>query len=82
MLRKIVSVFLLAAVLFGLDFNTASKDELMSIKGIGNARAEAIIKYRQENKIDSIDDLVKVPGFGLKSVEKIKDELKNNDKVK
>ena len=32
-----------------ININTASKEELDSLKGIGDARAEAIIKYRSEN---------------------------------
>ena len=63
--------FIFAAV----DLNKASKEELMSIKGVGEKKAEAIIEYREKTPFKSVEDLANVKGFGTKSVEKIKSEL-------
>ena len=52
-----------------LDINTASKEELQSIKGIGPILAERIIA-RRPYKI--VEDLLKVKGIGLKKLEKIR----------
>lgn len=64
--------FLFAAI----DFNTASKKELVNIKGIGDKKAEAILEYRKTHKIKSVDELVNIKGFGNKLVEKIKANTK------
>ncbi len=56
----------------GINLQTASKDELMCIKGIGVKKAEAIIAYRKSNKIKSPDDLLKIKGFGKALIAKIK----------
>ena len=58
-----------------MDLNSASKKELMSIKGIGAKKAELIIQYRQKNKIRSAEDLSSIKGFGPKLIEKIKTSL-------
>lgn len=56
-----------------VNLNTATKDELTSIKGVGPAKAQAIISYRQKNgQFKSVDDLKNVKGFGDKSVDKIR----------
>ncbi|MBW2940386.1 ComEA family DNA-binding protein [Zhongshania aquimaris] len=48
-----------------MDINTASAEELQTLKGVGPKRAEAIIRYREEKgPIRSADDLLKVPGVG------------------
>jgi competence protein ComEA len=52
-----------------LDLNTASKEELQSIKGIGPVLAEGIIAGRP---YETVDDLLKVKGIGPKRLEKIR----------
>jgi competence protein ComEA len=77
-------ILLAVAMLFALinfafaavNINTANKDELDAVKGIGPVKAQAIIDYRQKNgQFKSVDDLKNVKGFGDKSVAKIKDDL-------
>jgi len=47
------------------DLNIASVHHLKSIKGIGQGRAEAIVRYRDKNgPFASVDDLAKVPHVG------------------
>lgn len=56
-----------------IDLNAATKTELMSLPGIGEAMAERIMVYREENKsIKKIDELKKVKGIGEKKFEKLK----------
>jgi competence protein ComEA len=46
-----------------VNINTATKEELTSIKGIGEKRAQDIIDYRTKNgNFKSVDDLEKFPG--------------------
>jgi competence protein ComEA len=55
-----------------VNINTATVEQLDSLKGIGPSKAKAIVDYRQKNgAFKSVDDLEKVPGIGpgiLKSV--------------
>ena len=55
-----------------VNINTANFDVLaVGITGIGESKAKAIVAYRKENgKFHSIDDLAKVKGVGIKTVEK------------
>lgn len=80
-MKKLLSVLFLA---FGLsatawaavDINTASQSELEAVKGLGPAKARAIIEYREKHgPFRSIDDLTKVKGLGKASVAKLKHEL-------
>ena len=60
-----------------VNINTASKEELLSLKGIGDSRAEDIINYRTENgKFAAIEDIMKVPGIKQGAFNKIKDNIK------
>ena len=53
-----------------VDINTASSEELQTLKGIGAQRAEKIIQYRnQHGAFRSLDDLTQVPGLGDKIVD-------------
>jgi competence protein ComEA len=59
-----------------VNINTATKEELTSIKGIGDKRARDIIDYRKKNgDFKSIDDLEKVPGIGPGTMKQIRSEL-------
>lgn len=77
LLLVIAMLFAFVSVAFAaVNLNTATKDELDGVKGIGPTKAQAIIDYRQKNgNFKSIDDLKNVKGFGEKSVAKIRSEL-------
>lgn len=64
------------SLLASVDFNTASKAELVKIKGIGEKKAISIIEYRKSHKIKTIDELKNIKGFGDKLVSKIKENIK------
>lgn len=58
--------------------NTASSVSMERLEGIGPARAESIIEYRQTRSMPAFarpGDLQRIHGIGPKTVEKIKDEL-------
>lgn len=56
-----------------ININTASKEILTRLPGIGEVLAERIIEYRRKNKFSSIDDITKVSGIGVVKYEGIKD---------
>ncbi len=83
MLKKLfIGLVFTAVSLFAINFQTASKDELMSIKGIGEKKAEAIMKYRRSHKIRSAADLQNVPGIGEVIADNAKRGIKNGDATK
>ncbi|MBY8912895.1 helix-hairpin-helix domain-containing protein [Bacillus sp. YC2] len=56
-----------------VNINTASLDELQTISGVGQKKAEAIIAYREENgRFQAAEDIMNVSGIGEKSFERIK----------
>ena len=71
----IVLGLMLSTQLFAVNLNTASAEELSSLKGIGSGTANKIIKYRQEHKFSSIEDLMQVKGIGQKKFDSIKKDL-------
>jgi len=61
-----------------ININTCSKEELMSLSGIGEVLATRIIEYRETNAFKSIDDIMNVSGIGNKKFESIKDYITVN----
>lgn len=77
-------IFLLFAIWFALsgaafamvNINTATKEELVSLKGVGEKRAQEILDYRKKNgNFKSVDDLEKVPGIGPGLMKQLRSEL-------
>ena len=81
-MKKVLVLLLLSiSFLFGaIDLQTATKKELMSIKGIGAKKAAAILKYRKSNTINSADDLKNIKGFGPGIISNVKEDKKVSKK--
>ena len=58
-----------------ININTASKDMLQNLDGIGEKTAEKIIEYRKNNKFQKIEDIMEVSGIGEAKFEAIKDYI-------
>ena len=59
-----------------ININTANKEQLMKISGVGKTKAEAIISYREKNgDFKKKEDITKVHGIGKATFEKIKDKI-------
>jgi len=60
-----------------ININTASADELLQLKGIGEKKAALIIEYREnQGPFKFPEDLMKVPGVGTKTFEANKERIK------
>lgn len=69
-------MFLVTSAFAKVDINKASVQELETLSGIGAAKAEAIVQYREEHgNFKKKEDLVQVKGVGDKIVEKISDDI-------
>lgn len=59
-----------------ISVNQATSEQLQTIDGIGEKKAQKIIQYREEKgQIQSLDELQNIDGFGEKTVEKLKKAL-------
>jgi len=59
-----------------VNINTATKEQLDSLKGIGPTKAQAIIDYRTKHgPFKSVDDLEKVPGIGPATLKDIRNDV-------
>ncbi len=60
-----------------LNINTATKEELMTLTGIGESKAMSIISYREENgKFKKIEDIMNIPGIKTGVFKKIKGKIR------
>ena len=80
-MRKFLLAFMMWFAIYGIalaavNINTATKDELVSLKGIGPSRAQEIIDYRTKNgPFKTVDDLEKVKGIGPGTMKQIKSQI-------
>lgn len=59
-----------------IDINKAPVAELVKINGIGNAKAQAIVEYREKNgAFKSVDELTMVQGIGAKTLERLRPQV-------
>ena len=80
-LRKLAVLILLSlpVTLFAteeVDINTADKEALMTLGGVGESFAERIINYREQNgAFETVQELTQISGIGQSLIEKNKDIL-------
>ena len=59
-----------------ISLNSATKEELMTLSGIGEAKAEDIIDYRNKNGgFKNIEEIKNIKGIGDSMFDKIKDHI-------
>lgn len=59
-----------------ININSASKEDLMTLPGVGEAKADSIIEYRNSNgEFKSIEDIKNVSGIGDSLFAKIKEYI-------
>lgn len=64
-----------------INLNTATKQDLMRLPGIGEKYAERIIMYREDNgPFASVDQLERVKGIGKKKIEQLRSFITVSDK--
>lgn len=81
LLGIVLSLVLSLPALAAVNLNSATQAELEAVKGVGPSKAKAIIAYREKNgSFKSVDELAQVKGFGLISVNKLKDQFTVSDK--
>lgn len=58
-----------------ININNASLDVLLTLPGIGESKAKAIIEYREKEIFKTIEEIKNIPGIGDSIFEKIKDKI-------
>jgi competence protein ComEA len=71
---------LMAADSEKININTASQQELIKLKHVGEKLAEKIIEYRKDNPFQAPEDIMKVQGVGEKIFNANKDIIVVKDK--
>jgi competence protein ComEA len=82
--KKVFRVVLIGLLIFGfcvpiasgadkVNINTGDKEQLMTLKGVGDALAERIIAYRQDHPFQTSEEIMNVKGIGEKIYQTNKD---------
>lgn len=59
-----------------VNINTATVEELQTLSGIGEVKAERIVAYRKNNgPFKSVEDLLNVPGIGQATLDTIRNSV-------
>lgn len=58
-----------------ININTATKEELITLNGIGETRAQEILDYRENKKFQTKEELMEVKGIGNTTYQKIANEI-------
>ncbi len=67
-------------VFAAVDINTATQSELETLKGIGPAKAKAIVEYRSQiGQFKSVNELTQVKGIGANTIQKLGDQIVVSD---
>ena len=61
-----------------ININTAAKEQLMKLSGIGETISNNILIYRETNKFNKIEDIMNVNGIGESKFKSIKEDIKVN----
>jgi len=86
-MKKILAIFVaffasITMAYAAVNLNTATKEELITLDGIGEVKAQAIIDYRTKNgPFKSMADVDKVPGIGEGTLKKIDKEVSLSGKT-
>jgi len=75
---KLLAILAMSATLLlsAVDINNATAEELTTLKGIGEKKAETILEYSKSNCFKKVDDLASVKGIGSKTVETNRENIK------
>ena len=72
----VAALWLCGAAAAAVNLNTATKDELVALPGIGPAKAQAIVDYRnQHGPFRAVEEVRRVKGIGEKLFLQIKPEI-------
>jgi len=86
-MKKLLLALVMWFAIYGVapaavNINTATKEELTSLKGIGEKRAQEIIDYRTKHgPFKTVDDLEKVPGIGPGIMKQIRSDVTTTGKT-
>jgi competence protein ComEA len=86
-MKKLLLAISMCLAIYGVaiaavNINTATKEELTTLQGIGEKRAQDIIDFRTKNgPFKSVDDLQKVPGIGPGTMKPIRSQLTTTGKT-
>jgi competence protein ComEA len=59
-----------------ININEAGPEELVRLPGVGPARAQAIIAEREKRRFRRIEDILRVPGIGRKTFDRLRHSIR------